>query len=430
MVYRAGVGGKQQFMDTQQPRESKGGIDRRGFVGGAIGAGGLLLGGLGGFGLARALEDDDDGRESEAVEPGVLPSGKNGDDFIAHGTSPYTLETRRDRFGSSALTASSLMFVRQNLELPDESVLDDPDGWTFDLGGVASPGEVSVADLKRLGVATVTCVIQCSGNGRGFFEHDPSGSEWMVGASANVMWTGVPVRTLAEDRGGAADGMRFLTTTGGDPLPEGIDELEAIVERSVPIDKGLEDCLLAWEMNGGPIPLANGGPLRLIVPGYYGVNHVKFVRRLAFTADESKAAIQQTGYRFRPIGVDGAPDQPSMWEMNVKSFVTSPLEDADVPSGTVRVVGVAFAGEQSIDRVEVSTDGGETWRDAELYGPDLGATAWRRFTYEFDADDGEYVIASRATDSEGNAQPEQRVENHRGYAHNGWRDHAVKVVIG
>lgn len=420
-------------MATEQRGGSNGGLDRRGFVGGALGlGGGLLLGGAGGYGLARALDDDDDDGADEAEDTGAsaLPPDKDPDDFIVHGTSPYTLETRRDRFGASALTASSLMFVRQNLELPDSSIVDDPDGWTFDVEGVASPGEVSVADLKRLGVATVTCVIQCSGNGRGFFEHDPSGSPWTVGASANAMWTGVPVRTLAEQRGRPTGGARFLTATGGDPLPEGIDEREAVVERSVPIAKGLADCLLAWEMNGGPIPLANGGPLRLIVPGYFGVNNIKFVRRLAFTADESDAAIQQTGYRFRPIGVDGAPSQPSMWEMSVKSFVTTPTEDTKVPAGAVRVLGVAFAGEQPVERVEVSTDGGETWRDADLYGPSLGPTSWRRFTYDFEADGGEYVVASRATDADGKTQPEERIENERGYADTSWRDHAVRVVVG
>ena len=421
-------------MAVEEPRERTA-VDRRSFLAGAIGAGGgLILGGAGGFAIAQAVDDDDtddtdaaNGGEGAPGDEAALPSGKSEEDFVVHGTSPYTLETRRDRFGASALTAAPLVFVRQNLELPDESILDDRDGWTVEIEGVAEPQSLTVADLRSMGVATEASVLQCSGNGRGFFEHDASGSQWEVGAAANIIWTGVPVSVVAEELGGPVDGARFLTATGGDPLPPDVDEREAIVERSVPIEKGLRDCLLAWEMNGQPTPLAHGGPLRLIVPGYYGINNVKFVERLAFTEEETDAAIMRTGYRVRPIGESGAPDQPTMWEMNVKSFVTEPLESA--PAGRVRVLGVAFAGESGVQAVEVSTDGGSTWNEAELYGPDLGPAAWRRFEYAFDAEPGEYVIASRATDAAGGTQPEERVENERGYAHNGWRDHAVTVEV-
>jgi DMSO/TMAO reductase YedYZ molybdopterin-dependent catalytic subunit len=409
---------------ARERQDRPNGVDRRTFIAGALGlGGGLVLGGAGGFAIAEAV----DGDVADGDEETALPGAKSEDDFVVHGTSPYTIETRRDRFGASVLTAASLMFIRQNLELPDESVLDDRDGWTVEIEGVAEPRSVTVGELKEMGVATEAMVVQCSGNGRGFFEHDPSGSQWEVGASANVLWTGVPVSSVAEELGGAESSARFVTATGGDPLPQDVDEREAVVERSVPIEKGMRDCLLAWEMNGEPTPLAHGGPLRLVVPGYYGINNVKFVERLAFTDEESDAAIMRTGYRVRPIGVDGAPDQPSMWEMSVKSFVTEPLES--VPAGRVRVLGVAFAGESSIERVEVSTDGGQGWNEAELYGHDLGPAAWRRFLYEFDADSGSVVIASRATDTQGNTQPEERLENHRGYAHNGWSDHAVQVEV-
>ncbi|HUP33515.1 MAG TPA: sulfite oxidase [Gaiellaceae bacterium] len=405
-------------------------MDRRELLA-AAGIGGLVAGGAAGFGIAQLVDDEEEqpGANGAPAEATGLPSGKNEDNFVVHGESPYTIETRREALGTAPLTASELVFIRQNLELPDPSILDDRDGWTFRVEGVANEQELTVRDLKRLGIASEASVLQCSGNGRGFFEHDPSGSQWEVGACANVIWTGVPVSVVAEELGGVADGMQFLTARGGDPLPEDVDELEAVVERSVPIEKGLEDCLLAWEMNGEPTPLAHGGPLRLIVPGYYGINNVKFVERLAFTEEESPADIQQTGYRVRPIGVDGAPDQPTMWRMGVKSFVTTPSGEESVPPGPVRVFAVAFSGERSIDRLEVSTDGGESWEEAEPYGPDLGPSAWRRYSYAFDAEDGEYVIATRATDDEGDTQPELRMENHRGYGHNGWRDHAVTLEV-
>jgi DMSO/TMAO reductase YedYZ molybdopterin-dependent catalytic subunit len=271
-------------------------------------------------------------------------------------------------------------------------------------------------------------VVQCSGNGRGFFEHDPSGSPWEVGAAGNVIWTGVPVSAVAEELGGPAAGARYMTGTGGEELPADVPEREAVVERSVPIEKGLDDCILAWAMNGEPVPLAHGGPLRMIVPGYFAINSVKFLQKLAFTEQESDADIMVSSYRIRPIGEESDPSQPTCWEHNVKSFVTNPANEAEVEAGTVRIVGVAYSG-NGVESVEVSTDDGQTWQQAEFYGTDLGRYAWRRFTYAFDAEPGTYTIASRATDSEGNTQPEQRLENEAGYLHNGWRDPAVTVTV-
>jgi DMSO/TMAO reductase YedYZ molybdopterin-dependent catalytic subunit len=180
-------------------------------------------------------------------------------------------------------------------------------------------------------------------------------------------------------------------------------------------------------MNGSPVPLAHGGPLRLIVPGYYGVNNVKYLKRLAFTEAESDANIQRTGYRVRPVGQKGAPSQPSMWEMSVKSWITHPLKEAD--KGPVQIYGVAFNGMNGVKSVEVSTDGGKTWKAAHFIGPDLGRFAWRTFVIAADLKPGSYTIASRATDTAGHVQPENFEPNERAYGHNGWSAHAVKVTI-
>jgi DMSO/TMAO reductase YedYZ molybdopterin-dependent catalytic subunit len=192
----------------------------------------------------------------------------------------------------------------------------------------------------------------------------------------------------------------------------------------------LENAILAWELNGSPVPLAHGGPLRLIIPGYYGVNNVKYIKRLAFTADQTDANIQSSGYRVRPIGQKGAPSQPSMWEMNLKSFVTSPSgEEGQLKAGNVQIHGVAWTGGSPVSAVEVSLDGGKTWRAARFFGPDLGRHAWRQFVLPVRLAPGSYEITSRAIAADGEVQPELRVDNERGYAHNGWRDHAVKVTV-
>ncbi|MDB5890240.1 MAG: sulfite oxidase [Polaromonas sp.] len=129
-------------------------------------------------------------------------------------------------------------------------------------------------DLKSMGIETVAMVLQCSGNGRSFFPSKPSGTPWTVGAAGCVVWSGVPVRAVVEALGGLATGRAYMTGTGGQTLPAGIDPKTIMVERSLPV-AAMADALLAWELNGAPVSLAHGGPLRLIVPGYTGVNNIK-----------------------------------------------------------------------------------------------------------------------------------------------------------
>jgi sulfite dehydrogenase len=353
---------------------------------------------------------------------------KDAGSMIVH--SANGVETRRSAFGASSVTDADVLFLRNNASPPAESVITDPDAWQVQFDGVLKPGALTVAELKRIGLAEVATVLQCSGNGRGFFPHKPSGSPWTVGAAGNTLWSGVPVRDVVRMLGGVQGGVRYMTSTGGETFPPGIDPKTVVVERSVPWDE-LENAILAWELNGRPIPLAHGGPLRLIIPGYYGVNNIKYVKRVAFTQDETVANIQRSGYRVRPVGEKGAPTQPSMWEMNLKSFVTNPSGSGQaLRAGPLQVHGVAFTGGSSpVGAVEVSTDGGKTWRAARFFGPDLGPHAWRQFVLPVTLQPGSYLITSRAIAADGAIQPELRVENERGYGHNGWRDHAVAVTV-
>lgn len=390
------------------------GIPRRHFLVGAAGTAGatVLFAGSGkpAFAQGTGLPD--------------YVSWKEADALIQH--SDKTFETMRGAIGTSVITPNDILFVRNNLPSMTEEEVGPRDAWALAVEGVASPGELTLAELKKMGVDTVATVLQCSGNGRAFFDHEASGSQWTTGAAGNVLWTGVPVRTVVESLGGAAGEKRFLTGTGGEPIPQGLDPFEVMVERSVPIDV-MDRALLAWAMNGEPLPLAHGGPLRLIVPGYYGVNNVKHLKKLALTEAESKAKIQQTGYRLRPVGEKGAPDQPSMWDMNVKSWVTHPLMNAE--GGKVLIYGVALGGTEALDKVEVSTDGGSNWQEASLVGPDMGIYAWRPFVLGVDLAPGTHRLASRATTVGGASQPAEVEPNHRGYGHNGWEDHAVDVTV-
>ena len=183
-------------------------------------------------------------------------------------------------------------------------------------------------------------------------------------------------------------------------------------------------------MNGVPVSLAHGGPLRLIVPGYTGVNNIKYVKRLAFTATETDAKIMSHGYRIAPPGGKGDPSQPSVQEMSVKSWINSPGPDnGSLRAGQVQIQGVAFGGLNGVKRVEVSIDGGKTWQDARFVGPDIGKYAWRQFALAVRLPAGSHRLASRATDTAGNVQPEQRLENAGGYNNTSWADHAVQITF-
>jgi len=351
---------------------------------------------------------------------------KDANALIQHSSS--TLETRRSAFGMGLITPSEQLYVRNNLPAPNASILEDRDAWQISVEGVKSPRSLSLAELKTLGVETVTMVLQCSGNGRGFFPSKPSGTPWTVGAAGCVVWTGVPVRQVVDLLGGVLPGNGFMTGTGGETLPAGLDPKSIVVERSVPAH-AMGEALLAWEMNGQAIPLAHGGPLRLIVPGYQGVNQIKYVKRLAFTAQESDAKIMAHGYRISPPGSKADPSQPSVLEMVVKSWINSPLAERPGVAGPVQIQGVAFGGLHGIKRVEVSVDGGKSWRDARLVGPDMGKFAWRQFALAAKLGAGSHTLVSRATDTAGHVQPEQRMENVGGYNNNSWADHAVSVTL-
>lgn len=354
-------------------------------------------------------------------------SWKDPASVIVH--SATTIETKRGAFGTSVITPAEQLYLRNNLPTPDAAILADRDAWEITLDGVKNPRKLTLGDLKSMGLETVAMVLQCSGNGRGFFPSKPSGTPWTVGAAGCVIWSGVPVRAVVEALGGVNAGMGYMTGTGGEKLPDGLDPKSIIVERSVPA-AAMADAMLAWEMNGAPISLAHGGPLRLIVPGYTGVNNIKYIKQLAFSAKESDAKIMSHGYRISPPGGKGDPSQPSVQEMTVKSWINSPLPDnGPLKAGLAQINGVAFGGMNAVKGVEVSVDGGKTWQAARLVGPDLGKYAWRQFVLAARLPAGNFTLASRATDSKGNVQPESRGENQSGYNNTSWADHAVKVTV-
>ncbi len=392
----------------------------------AAGSGALAAAGL--AGASRVVAQTTPAAPASTSVP-KLPAyvaWKDPDSLIMH--SPTTIETKRAALGSS-ITSSDRLYIRNNLAAPDVSIVANRDAWQLAVEGVRQPRTLTVAELKTLGLENIAMVLQCSGNGRAYFPSKPAGTKWQVGASGNVIWSGAPLRAVAEALGGPTAGMRFITGTGGEKLPDGVDPKSVIVERSVPIS-ALEDALLAWEMNGEPVPHAHGGPLRLIIPGYSGVNNIKYIKRLAFTRDETDAGIQTTRYRIAPVGTKENPSQPPVWEMGPKSWINSPSPDAGaVKRGWVQINGVAMGGMQAPRRVDVSLDGGKTWREASFIGPNLGRYSWRPFVLQAELKPGAYVLASRVTDSQGRVQVETTPDNVGGYLNSGWRAHAFSINV-
>jgi len=368
--------------------------------------------------IAKANHEDSD--------PKGLPDfikWKNRDALIVH--SKKGIETHRSAIGESLITPNRNIYIRNNMPTMSDTQIGDRNNWKVSIEGVKNPKTFSLAQLKKLGHTTMATILQCSGNGRGFFAHEVRGSQWKTGAAACVVWTGVPMKVVVDACGGVDSDAVFMTSAGVDHEPTGLDPKKAKVERSVP-KKVYKDAMLAWEMNGVPLPNAHGGPLRMVTPGYFGINNVKHLGQVAFTKTESTVKYMKSSYRISPIGKKGS-QYPSCWEMPVKSWITRPTDETGTAkAGNVQIVGVAMGGTKKVRSVKVSIDGGQSWKKAKFVGPDLGKYAWRQFVFEANLAPGSYNLASKAS-AGGKTQPELRYENRRGYAHNGWKDHSANI---
>jgi len=216
----------------------------------------------------------------EDADPKGLPDfikWKNRDALIVH--SKKGIETHRSAIGESLITPNRNIYIRNNMPTMSDTQIGDRNNWKVSIKGVKNPKTFSLAQLKKLGHTTMATILQCSGNGRGFFAHEVRGSQWKTGAAACVVWTGVPMKVVVDACGGVDSDAVFMTSAGVDHEPTGLDPKKAKVERSVP-KKVYKDAMLAWEMNGVPLPNAHGGPLRMVTPGYFGINNVKHLGQL------------------------------------------------------------------------------------------------------------------------------------------------------
>jgi DMSO/TMAO reductase YedYZ molybdopterin-dependent catalytic subunit len=295
-------------------------------------------------------------------------------------------------------------------------------------GDVASALDLSLDDLRALPAHEVVSTMECAGNGRALLAPRPLSQPWLQEAVGTGRWRGARLRDVLERAAPGGQGVEVLFT-GLDRGVEGGEE--QAFRRSLPIGLAREeDVLLAYELNGGPLPPQHGFPLRLLVPGWYGMTNVKWLSRIT-VVDEPFAGYQQArGYRVRLTDdEDGVPLQRMlpralMVPPGIPEFMT---RERTLSAGVVVLEGRAWSGHAPIDAVDVSADGGESWSAARVEPPELGRWAWQRWTYGWEADPGAHVLACRARDAAGNVQPLEATWNVGGYANNAVQ--RVRVLV-
>jgi DMSO/TMAO reductase YedYZ molybdopterin-dependent catalytic subunit len=314
----------------------------------------------------------------------------------------------------SDVTPSGLHYLLIHYDVP----FVDPSGHRLRFEGFDQPLDLTIDELRARPAVTVPVTLECAGNGRALMEERPLSQPWLLEAVGTAEWTGTPLAPLL-DSAGVPDGTVEILFSGMDRGVEGGQERR--YERSLPLEEAFRaDVLLVYAMNGRPLPPQHGAPLRLIVPGWYGMAHVKWLEGVGALSEPFQGYQQAEAYRMRSEPAD--PGIP-LRRIRVRSVMvppgvpTFPERDRHLDAGPVVLEGRAWSGSAPVDRVEVSTDGGDTWAEAELEPPP-SPHAWQRWSYRWEAVPGDHVLVSRAADATGAVQPLEGEPNVGGYANN------------
>jgi DMSO/TMAO reductase YedYZ molybdopterin-dependent catalytic subunit len=289
----------------------------------------------------------------------------------------------------------------------------DANSWRLAIGGlVERPLQFTLEDLKARERRTLAVTLECAGNGRVLLEnHEPS-QPWLEEAVGTAQWTGTPLAPLLEEAGVDAK-TQSIVFTGSDRGFQG--GVEHAYERALTLDEARDaDVLLAYEMNGVPLPPQHGFPLRLVVPGWYGMTHVKWLHSIAAIPEPFDGWQQTEAYTIDSTPVTRMLPRSLLVPPGIPEFLT---RERTVEQGRATIMGRAWSGFGEITRVELSTDGGATWSDTQLEAP-VDRYAWRGWHADWDATPGTYELCARATDAGGNTQPLAGTWNHGGYCNN------------
>jgi DMSO/TMAO reductase YedYZ molybdopterin-dependent catalytic subunit len=350
-------------------------------------------------------------------------------EMILQRSSPPLLETPISVFDAADFTPNDRFFVRWHYPFPTSI---DPAAHRLGITGhVNRPLSLSLDALARLPRVSLAAVNQCAGNGRGLFAPRVPGAQWANGAMGNALWEGVRLKDVLALAGVKAGAVAVRASGLDAPLVDSAPDYA----KSLPVEHALsDDVLIAWAMNGQPLPLLNGFPLRLVVPGWYSTYWVKMLDRIEVLDKPDDGywmakAYQQPANALADVA-PGAPAGPRVpvSVMRPRAIITNMADGATLPQrGLTPVQGVAFGGDHGVVAVELSADNGASWVPAPL-GPDHGRYAFRRFRGALALPPGRHVILARATNAAGVAQPLAQNWNPSGYNRAGIDP--VRVEIG
>jgi sulfite oxidase len=350
--------------------------------------------------------------------------------MIVQGQQPFNAESPLSMLRQSFVTPEEIFYIRNHGSIPEV----DPTSYRLTVSGmVESPLNLSLQELRNgFPEETVAATVQCAGNRRhGLMEarEIPGETPWGAGAIGNARWTGVPLREVLT-AAGVEEAARHIAFSGLDEIEEG---WSPNFGGSIPLYKGMSpEVLLAYEMNGEALSPEHGFPLRVVVPGFLGARSVKWLSEITLQEAPSDNYFQAHEYKLFPPYIVEQPDHPSegfaLGETPLNAVTCDPLDGTSVRAGHVTCRGYAVAGGgRRIERVDLTTDGGQTWVGAELREGEEYGWAWRFWEATLDLNPGEHRIAVRAVDSAADTQPESAASiwNFKGYANNSW--HRIMV---
>jgi DMSO/TMAO reductase YedYZ molybdopterin-dependent catalytic subunit len=333
---------------------------------------------------------------------------------------PFNAETPFAALHSD-VTPADLFYVRNHFDVPS---LDINQFSLIINGAAAKQNQLSIEQLKKFPERDLHVVMECAGNGRASMNPTIKGTPWNLGAISQANFTGTSLRNILEsvDYTKNAIEVRFTGMDQGMVRTGGMAQFA----RSLPLEVALhEDTMLAWQMNGDPLPLQHGFPLRLVVPSWYGMASVKWLEEIAVLTEPFEGFFQTKEYVY--IDEDGTANETPVSNMRVRSLILEPADGSAIKKDTIQVSGVAWTGKGSITKVEFSFDQGTQWIEVNIdpptspYGTYRWKYLWRPET------PGQYTIAVRAYDSEGNIQPLNSRWNKGGYGNN--VIHQLKISI-
>jgi len=341
---------------------------------------------------------------------------------------PTNLETPFDQV-DSYLTPTELFYIRSHFPAPKPEVA------SYQLridGAVRNPLSLSYKQLRDMPAETQVATLECAGNSRVFLVPQVAGAQWELGAVGNAEWTGVPLGELL-DRAGLEEGACEIVLEGADrgtPKEEPVPPGPVSYARSLPRDKAIQrEVLIAYQMNGRDLPLDHGYPVRAVVPGHYGMASVKWLTHVQAVREPFRGYWQTSDYGCWDY-LDGKPVRRALGEMKLKSEIARPrVYETLAPNQLYTVAGAAWAGETEVTGISVSTDGGQTWAEAEFLDA-VQRYSWRRWKFDWHTPKkpGRYILLARAKDANGSAQPDKHDPNYGSYVIN--HPLPIEVFIG